>query len=228
MLHTVVLSSAFKFFYYCFKSLFLFALICSGKFGTSHSLPAVLLPLLPFLLGERKRVRAPPIWDLRCYRPRSSHTDSVPRIRTWGSTGEPQCRLPNSLGLLALQEGGILPPNWALQTPFLFLLAAALQDPFLKHSPFGRRKDCSQVPISPSDFLLKGSVGEYLQSKWSAEIVFWCPGLISWAFSGVQDGRGRQPTVLPPQHCLVLPSSQQSADAAFWKVDSVKWYFLLF
>ena len=42
--------------------------------------------------------------------------------------------------LLAPQEGGILLPSQALQAAFLFLLAAALQSHFLKHSPEGRRK----------------------------------------------------------------------------------------
>lgn len=62
----------------------------------------------------------------------------------------------------------------------------------------GREKEELLVPFSLGDFLLKGCLGEYLQSKQSTEIASQCDILFSWVLWGPSGGDRVTHTGLPP------------------------------
>lgn len=62
----------------------------------------------------------------------------------------------------------------------------------------GREKEELLVPFSLGDFLLKGCLGEYLQSKQSTEIASPCDILFSWVLWGAGGGDRVTHTGLPP------------------------------
>lgn len=189
MLDTVMISSAFQVFIIVWSLSFYFpSSSAQENFGTSpfphvpaHHSPLPFPPLFEKNGGVLER-HLSAIWAAAAHIPL---TLILSQVRTSCSSGEPHC-LPHG-GLCSsfppsCSSGAVHPASF-LQTRLSRLPSSS----FLRQALFGSfsrasthwEKEGFQVPNSPGDFLLKGSLGEYLQSKWSAEIVFWYHALIS-------------------------------------------------
>lgn len=223
-------------FFFFFLNLSLFALIFYWGKCWHISLPPCASSLFWSLLcssfdlwEERRHIRATPLWDLSCYHPHCTCIDSVAHTLVsgdgiWRPTRDVQGCLCSSFSASFFSGGQHPSSNPGTLDSLPFSSYCSLVGSFSKTSTWWQ-KEGFRVPISPSDFLLKGSLGEYLQSKRSTEIASLCNVLISWEFSGVRNGGGRgshsAPSPAPPGLALVSTECY----VAFWRVDSVKWLF---